>query len=380
MGNQPVIKDIDVAEVAAWLRQPTRPILLDVRDPDEHIAGCLVDAHLLPRALLASRISALVPDLDAPIVAYCAGGARSELAARALCEMGYRQVFSLRGGFTEWQRAGFEWVVPAADSVPGQLTAEQNMRYARHLRLPQIGAEGQRKLLDARVLCVGAGGLGSPAGIYLAAAGIGQLGIVDDDVVELSNLQRQILHTESRIGMPKVDSAAQTLGALNPDCHVLKIPERLTAANALTILADYDVIVDGSDNFATRYLINDTALRLAKPVVHAAIQGFEGQLTVFAATGAPCYRCLFPQPPPADAAPSCQEAGVLGVLPGVMGILQATEAIKLILGLGDSLVGRFVIYDALALRFRELKMRRDPNCPACGDEVERNAIVLAGQK
>jgi sulfur-carrier protein adenylyltransferase/sulfurtransferase len=290
---------------------------------------------------------------------------------QTLRELGYRNVASMRGGFVEWQRAGYTWAVPDSDAVSEQLSAEQNLRYARHLRLPEIGLAGQKKLLDARVLCVGAGGLGSPAGMYLAAAGIGQLGIVDDDVVEMSNLQRQILHTESRIGMPKVDSAAQTLSALNPDCRVTKIPERLTAANALTILADYDVIVDGSDNFATRYLINDTALRLAKPVVHAAIQGFEGQLTVFAASGAPCYRCLFPHPPPADAAPSCQEAGVLGVLPGVMGVLQATEAIKLILGLGDSLVGRLVIYDALALRFRELKMRRDPNCSVCSDGIDR---------
>lgn len=368
MSNQPVLKDINVAELAAWLRRPTPPILLDVRDPDEQATGCIVDALLLPRALLESRIRALVPDQSTPVVAYCAGGARSDLAVQALHAMGYQQAFSLRGGFIEWQRAGFEWIVPAADFAPGQLTAEQNRRYARHLRLPEIGSTGQRKLLDASVLCVGAGGLGSPASLYLAAAGVGRLGIVDDDVVELSNLQRQILHTESRIGMLKIDSAAQTLTALNSDCHVTKIPERLTANNALTILADYDVIVDGSDNFATRYLINDTALRLAKPVVHAAIQGFEGQLTVFAATGAPCYRCLFPEAPPAGVAPSCQEAGVLGVLPGVMGILQATEAVKLILNLGDSLVGRFVIYDALALRFRELKMRRDPNCLMCGDK------------
>lgn len=367
MSKQAVIQHIDVAEVAAWLRQPAPPILLDVRDPDEHLAGCIAAALLLPRALLESRISALVPDRNVPIVAYCAGGARSELAVRTLRELGYQQIFSLRGGFTEWQRAGFDWIVPEPDLLPGQLTPEQNMRYARHLRLPEIGAAGQRKLLDASILCVGAGGLGSPASLYLAAAGIGHLGIVDNDVVELSNLQRQILHTESRIGKSKSDSAAQTLAALNSDCRVTKIPERLTEKNALAILADYDVIVDGSDNFATRYLINDTALRLAKPVVHAAIQGFEGQLTVFAATGAPCYRCLFPDAPPADLAPSCQEAGVLGVLPGVLGVLQATEAIKLILGLGDSLVGRFVIYDALALCFRELKMRPDPNCPMCGD-------------
>jgi molybdopterin/thiamine biosynthesis adenylyltransferase len=307
---------------------------------------------------------------------------RSRLAAQALAELGYTRVCSMRGGFAEWQRAGHAWIVPAGDgdgdgdgdgqSAP--LSVEQATRYARHLRLPEIGVAGQRRLLAARVLCVGAGGLGSPASLYLAAAGVGTLGIVDADVVELSNLQRQVVHASDRVGMPKVDSAAQTLRALNPDVRVTRIAERLVAANALAILADYDVIVDGSDNFPTRYLVNDAALRLRKPVIHAAIQRFEGQLTMFAADGAPCYRCLFPRPPPAEAAPSCAEAGVLGVLPGVLGVLQATEAIKQVLGIGASLVGRLVTYNALSMSFTELRLRRDPACPTCGEGVDRSAI------
>ncbi len=356
-----------MAEVAAWLQSQPPPVLLDVRDPDEHATGCLAGALLVPRALLATRVESLLPDRDVAVVVYCASGTRSALAVRSLAAMGYTRVRSLRGGIQAWQRAGHASIVPPADAAASPLSAAQAQRYARHLRLPEIGVEGQRKLKDARILCVGAGGLGSPACLYLAAAGVGTLAIVDDDVVDLSNLQRQILHASDRVGTAKVDSAAQTLEALNPDARVVRIRERLTTDNALGVLAGYDVIVDGSDNFATRYLVNDAALRLATPVVHAAIQRFEGQLTAFAGTGAPCYRCLFPQPPSADAAPSCEEAGVLGVLPGVMGVLQATEAMKLVLGIGESLFGRLITYDALSMRFSELRYRRNPECAACAD-------------
>jgi molybdopterin/thiamine biosynthesis adenylyltransferase/rhodanese-related sulfurtransferase len=370
------VDEASVDEVASWLQQSPALVVLDVRETDEHAAGIVAGALCLPRALIATHIAKLVPDKQRLIVAYCGSGVRSQLASQALADLGYSRVCSMRGGFAEWQRAGHAWVVPAgdADGRAAPLTAEQTTRYARHVRLPEIGVAGQRRLLAARVLCVGAGGLGSPAGLYLAAAGIGTLGIVDSDVVELSNLQRQVLHASDRLGMPKVDSAGQTLRALNPDVRVIRIAERLGAANALAILADYDLIVDGSDNFATRYLINDAALRLRKPVIHAAIQRFEGQLTAFAADGAPCYRCLFPQPPPADTAPSCAEAGVLGTLPGVLGVLQATEAIKQILGIGRGLVGRLVTYDALAMSFTELRLQRDPHCPTCGEGVDRSAI------
>jgi molybdopterin/thiamine biosynthesis adenylyltransferase len=304
------------------------------------------------------------------VVVYCASGTRSLLAVRALHELGYAGARSLAGGFTAWQRAGLPWAQPRA------LRPDQAQRYARHTRLPEIGTAGQLRLLDARVLCIGAGGLGSPAAMYLAAAGVGTLGIVDDDVVDASNLQRQILHATDRVGAPKVDSAEQTLRGLNPDVRVVKHRTRLDAANALELLAGYEVVIDGTDNFATRYLVNDCALRLGRPVVHASIFRFEGQLTVFAAAGAPCYRCLYAHPPPPEEAPSCAEAGVLGVLPGLLGVLQATEAIKLLLGLGTSLIGRLVLYDALTARFRELRLRRDPTCPACGDGVDRHAIPL----
>lgn len=359
------MQEIEVVEVAARLRCDPPCMLLDIRDADEFAAGCVAGALLLPRALLEQRICSLVPDKDTPVIVCCARGIRSGMAALTLAEMGYTQVCSMRGGFGEWQRSGQPWIVPSADGGPVPLSTGQAARYARHLRLPEVGLAGQRKLLAARVLCIGAGGLGSPASMYLAAAGIGTLGIVDADVVELSNLQRQIVHHTASIGMPKVDSAAQTLAAINPEVSVTRIPVRLSAENVLTVFADYDVIIDGSDNFATRYLVNDAALRLQKPVVHAAIQGCEGQLTVFAAAGAPCYRCVFPEPPPAEFAPSCQEAGVLGVLPGVLGVLQATEAIKLILGIGDNLIGRLLSYDALSMSFTELGLRRDPECPAC---------------
>jgi molybdopterin/thiamine biosynthesis adenylyltransferase/rhodanese-related sulfurtransferase len=362
--------NVPAVDVAALAESLSTHVVIDCREADEHAAGAIPAAVHVPRGFLEARIERLVPDRAAPIVIYCAGGNRSLFAARTLAELGYTRVRSLTGGFTAWQRAGQPW------SAPAVLRPDQQTRYARHLALPEIGAAGQQRLLAARVACIGAGGLGSPAAFYLAAAGIGTLGVIDDDVVDASNLQRQILHGTDRIGMTKVDSAEHALRRLTPDVRVVKHATRLTAANAEAILAGYDVLVDGTDNFATRYLVNDVALRLGKPVVHASVFRFEGQLTVFPAGGAPCYRCLFPSPPRPEDAPSCSEAGVLGVLPGVLGVLQATEAIKLVLGLGSSLAGRLVLYDALAVRFRELRIARDPRCITCGEGVDRATIPV----
>lgn len=344
--------------------------VIDVREADEHAQGTIPRAVHIPRGFLEIRIERAVPDRDTPVVLYCASGTRSVLAARSLVELGYTHVRSLAGGFTGWKRAGLPWEQPLA------LRPDQETRYSRHTLIPEIGVAGQLALLRAKVLCIGAGGLGSPSSMYLAAAGVGTIGVIDDDVVDASNLQRQILHATDRINTPKVDSAETTLRGLNPDVRVDKHRTRITSDNALALIGGYDVVIDGADNFATRYLVNDAALRLGKPVVHASIFRFEGQITVFPAHGSPCYRCLYPQPPPAEEAPSCAEAGVLGVLPGIMGVLQATEAIKLVLGLGDTLAGRLLVYDALKTRFRELKLRRDPKCPTCGDGVDRSQIPL----
>ncbi|MEZ4358704.1 MAG: molybdopterin-synthase adenylyltransferase MoeB [Kofleriaceae bacterium] len=345
-------------------------LIIDIREPDEYEQGHIPEAIWIPRGLLEPRVEAAAPDRARPVILYCAGGTRSVLAAHALGQLGYQQVASLAGGFAAWKAEGQPWVVPKT------LRRDQELRYSRHLMLPDIGLRGQLKLLDAKVLCLGAGGLGSPAAIYLAAAGVGTLGIVDDDVVDASNLQRQIMHSTERVGMPKVESAAIAVGALNPDVKVVAHRARLDVDNALELVAGYDVVIDGADNFPTRYLLNDVALRLGKPVVHASIFRFEGQLSVFGGQGGPCYRCLYPEPPPPEHAPSCSEAGVLGVLPGVVGVLQATEAIKLLLGLGSSLAGRLIVYDALTMRFRELKLRADPSCPTCGPGVDRAAIPL----
>lgn len=362
--------ELDAAALAHEQEGGARPALIDVRESDEHAQGMIPGTVHIPRGFLELRIERAVPDRAAPVVLYCATGTRSVLAVRSLAELGYTNVRSLAGGFTGWKRAGLPWEQPLA------LRPDQETRYSRHTLIPEIGVAGQLRLLGAKVLCIGAGGLGSPSSMYLAAAGVGTIGVVDDDVVDASNLQRQILHSTERINTPKVDSAEQTIKGLNPDVKVAKHRARIDATNALELIGGYHVVIDGADNFATRYLVNDAALRLGVPVVHASIFRFEGQLTVFPAAGSPCYRCLYPQPPPAEEAPSCAEAGVLGVLPGVMGVLQATEAIKLVLGLGDSLAGRLLVYDALKARFRELKLRRDPRCPTCGDGVDRAAIPL----
>ena len=362
--------EIDAAALSGELDNGVHPALIDVREPDENAQGQIPASVHIPRGFLEIRIERAVPNRESPVVLYCASGTRSVLAARSLAELGYTNVRSLAGGFTGWKRAGLPWEQPLV------LRADQEARYSRHTLIPEVGVAGQLKLLGAKVLCIGAGGLGSPSSMYLAAAGVGTLGMIDDDMVDASNLQRQILHATDRVGVPKVESAEQTLRGLNPDVKVDKHRTRITSANALELVKPYDVIIDGADNFATRYLVNDVALRLGKPVVHASIFRFEGQITVFPAAGSPCYRCLYPQPPPAEEAPSCAEAGVLGVLPGIMGVLQATEAIKLILGVGDVLAGRLVCYDALKTRFRELKLRRDPKCPTCGDGVDRSTIPL----
>ena len=297
------------------------------------------------------------------MILYCASGVRSLFAAQTLQEMGYTDVASMSGGFQQWKSEGREWRKPVV------LTPAQKQRYSRHLLMPEVGAEGQAKLIDRKVLLIGAGGLGAPAMLYLAAAGVGTIGIVDFDVVDISNLQRQVVHTNDRVGQKKVESAAETIHALNPETVVIPHDEMLTDANVDRLIAGYDVILDGTDTFETRYTLNDAAVRAGIPVVHASVFRFEGQLTVFKPFEGPCYRCLYPTPPPPELAPGCSVAGVLGVVPGTMGILQATEALKLLLGIGEPLIGRLLIYDALDSTFQELKLRRDPNCPACGDRA-----------
>jgi len=336
--------------------------IIDVRESEEVERGLIPGAKHVPRGHLESRIEGAVPDRSQHVVLYCASGNRSALAAKTLEELGYENVESMTGGITLWKDRGFDVEVPRA------LTAEQRARYSRHLLLPEIGLEGQLKLLDAKVLLLGAGGLGSPTALYLAAAGVGTIGLVDDDEVDVSNLQRQVIHTTDRVGMPKVDSAEQSVKALNPGVEVMKHATRLDSSNIMEIIEGYDVIVDGVDNFPTRYLLNDASVRLRIPVVSASILGFDGQLSVFAPYDGPCYRCLYPTPPPAELAPSCGANGVLGVLPGTMGLLQATEVIKLVTGAGEPLIGRLVLYDALATTFTDLKVRRDPDCPICSRE------------
>jgi molybdopterin/thiamine biosynthesis adenylyltransferase/rhodanese-related sulfurtransferase len=357
------IDEVDPSDVNAGIHNGRPFVLVDVREADEWDAGHIPGAKHVPRGHLESRIEGAVADRGQRVVLYCASGNRSALAARTLRDdLGYEHVESMTGGYTLWKDRGY------AVELPRQMSKEQRERYSRHLLVPEIGQEGQEKLLDAKVLLLGAGGLGSPIALYLAAAGVGTLGLVDDDVVDLSNLQRQVIHTTDRIGTPKVDSAEEAIKGLNPDVEVVKYQTRLDASNIMEIIEGYDVIVDGVDNFPTRYLLNDATVRLQIPVVSASILGFDGQLSVFKPYDGPCYRCLYPVPPPAELAPSCGANGVLGVLPGTMGLLQATEVIKLITGAGEPLIGRLLLYEALGATFTELKVRRDPECPVCSRE------------
>jgi sulfur-carrier protein adenylyltransferase/sulfurtransferase len=364
------VKEVDPSEVRELQSQNGNSandlVIVDVREQGEWEQGHIPGAVHVPRSYLESRFEGVEPDRGKRIVLYCASGQRSALAANTLEELlGYENVASMNGGFTLWKDRGYPFERPAV------LSPEQKERYSRHLLIPEVGSEGQQKLLESKVLLIGAGGLGSPAALYLAAAGVGTLGIVDDDVVDLTNLQRQVIHNTERIGRPKVESARETIEALNPDVEVRPYKTRLDQDNVLDLIRDYDVIVDGADNFPTRYLLNDAAVRERKPVVHASILAFDGQLTVFVPYEGPCYRCLYPQPPPADLAPSCGANGVLGVLPGIMGLLQANEAIKLIIGQGEPLVGRLLLFEALTTHFTELKVRRDAEgCPVCGDGVD----------
>ncbi len=360
------IHEVDPAEAEARLDDAT---FLDVRELDEYEQGTVPGAVFIPRGFLESQVENKIPQKDTPVVVYCAGGTRSAFAAETLEELGYTDVVSMAGGFGRWKDQGRPWITPAV------LNPDQRNRYSRHVLLPEIGEAGQQKLLESKVLLLGAGGLGSPAAMYLAAAGVGTLGIVDMDIVDASNLQRQILHNVDRIGERKVDSAKKTLTALNPDVDVVTYDVRLGADNILEIIDGYDVIVDGTDNFPTRYLLNDASLIKRIPVVHGSIFRFEGQVTVFKPYEGPCYRCMLPEPPPAELAPNCAEAGVLGVLPGIIGSIQGLEAIKMILDLGDPLVGRLLAYDALEESFRTFTVRRDPECPACGENA--GEIVIA---
>ena len=356
------VSEIDAGR-ARELLEDGEPVVVDVREQDEWDEGHIPGAVHIPRGRLESRIERAAPDPSRPVILYCSSGSRSAFAAKTLAELGYDEVVSLAGGFTDWKRNGFPVELQAG------LDAPRRARYSRHLLIPEVGEEGQLKLLDSKVLLIGAGGLGSPASLYLAAAGVGRIGIVDADVVDESNLQRQIVHSTERLGEAKVDSARRTIEALNPDVQVVAYKERLTSDNIEPILADgWDVIVDGADNFPTRYLVNDASVWHGVPVVHGSIYRFEGQVTVFQPGSGPCYRCLFPAPPPPELAPSCAEGGVLGVLPGVIGSLQANEALKLALGIGEPLIGRLLLFDALAGEFSEMKLRRDPDCPVCGEQ------------
>ncbi len=363
------VRELTAQELAAELRSGHRPVVVDVREKEETEAGLIPGAKSMPRGFLELRIEEGVPDRNAEVVLYCAGGTRSLLAARNLQEMGYTRVRSLAGGYGGWTQAGLPVEKPVT------LSAAQKSRYSRHLLIPEVGEVGQSKLLASKVLMIGAGGLGSPAAYYLAAAGVGRLGLVDDDVVDESNLQRQIIHNTSRVGMHKTASAKQTIQELNPDVQVDEHRVRLTRDNALELIKQYDLVLDGSDNFSTRYLINDACVLLNKPNVHGSIFRFDGQATTFVPGGTrPCYRCLFPEPPPPELAPSCQEAGVLGALPGIIGLVQTIETLKLLLGKGEPLVGRLLLYDALAQSFREVKYARDPECPSCGENPLRELL------
>ena len=361
------IREVPIDDVKRLIDQRAPLKLIDVRESDEYAGGRLPGAISIPRGYLELRIEEKATR-DEPLILYCAGGTRSALAAKTLQEMGYQNVASMIGGFNRWSDAAY----PV--DKPFVLSAEQKERYRRHLIIPEVGEEGQAKLLKSKVLLMGAGGLGSPAALYLAAAGVGTLGIIDMDVVDLSNLQRQILHTQDRAGQPKTESARVAIEALNPDVKVIPFQERLTSQNVRQILEGFDLVIDGGDNFPTRYLLNDACVVLGKPNIHGSIYRFEGQVTTFVPKTGPCYRCLYPAPPPPEFAPSCAEAGVLGILPGIVGSLQANEALKLILGVGEPLIGRLLTFDALTTHFSELKLRRDPQCPVCADGAKVELI------
>ncbi|MGH2541517.1 MAG: molybdopterin-synthase adenylyltransferase MoeB [Ardenticatenaceae bacterium] len=363
------VPEMTVHELQERMRNGSGLRVLDVRERDEFDQGYVPGARFIPRGHLEMQVENWEPDRDAPIAIYCAGGTRSVFAARTLQELGYRDVTSVRGGFGAWKNAGYRF------EVPFRFTDEQRIRYSRHTVLPGVGDEGQARLLQAKVLLIGAGGLGSPAALYLAAAGVGTLGIVDFDVVDLSNLQRQVLHNEERIGTSKVESARETIRKLNPDVRVITHDEPLNSESVMRIITDYDVIVNGCDNFPTRYLINDAAIMAGKPLVDGSIFQFEGQVTVYNYEGGPCYRCLYPTPPPPGEVPSCAEGGVLGVLAGIIGSLQALEAIKIILGIGDVLSGRLLLFDALETDFREMRIKQQVHCPLCGEHPEITELV-----
>jgi molybdopterin/thiamine biosynthesis adenylyltransferase/rhodanese-related sulfurtransferase len=362
------IAEVPPGEAAKLLQKPGA-VALDVREADEFEQGALRGAVHIARGLLELQVAGRIPEASVPVVVYCASGVRSAFAAGTLAQLGYTDVVSMTGGFNRWKDEGLPW------AVPGILSADQRNRYHRHLLLPEVGVEGQLKLLGSRVLVLGAGGLGSPATLYLAAGGVGTIGIVDMDVVDASNLQRQVLHNLDRVGERKVDSARKTIANLNPDVKVTTYDVRLGADNVIEILSGYDLVVDGTDNFPTRYLVNDASLKLGVPVVHGSIFRFEGQASVYMPHQGPCYRCQVPEPPPADLAPSCAEAGVIGVLPGIIGSIEAVEAIKVLLGVGEPLVGRLLVYDALEGTFRTFKLNRDPACPACS--VPGEQLVIA---
>ena len=369
MRSSPV-REVTPAQATEMIAQGAT--LLDTREQHEWRAGHLEGATLVPPVEVLNRAADVAPDPNQPVVIYCAGGTRSLRAAFQMASLGYRDVVSVAGGIVRWKAEGRPVEIPS--DTPAVAT---NPRYARHLVMPEVGPDGQARLQQAKVLFIGAGGLGSPALLYLAAAGVGTLGIVDFDVVDLSNLQRQVVHADDRVGMKKTESAARTIKALNPEVKVIQHEEMLTDENVDRLIAGYDVVIDGTDTFETRYTLNDAAVRAAIPVVHASVFRFEGQLSVFVPFEGPCYRCLYPTSPPPELAPGCSVAGVLGVVPGVMGLLQATEAIKVILRIGDPLIGRLLIWDALDGNFSEVKLRRDPNCPACGQTAVLEPTLAA---
>jgi sulfur-carrier protein adenylyltransferase/sulfurtransferase len=355
------IREVSPQEVAAL--SDGAATVVDVREDSEWEQGYIPGAHHVSKSYIEQQIEAVAPDRDQPVILYCAGGIRSLFAAQTLRDMGYADVASMSQGFQGWKGAGLTFDKPVV------LDTEQKQRYSRHLLIPEVGSAGQARLLGSKALLIGAGGLGSPAALYLAAAGVGTIGLVDFDVVDLSNLQRQIVHTTARIGERKVESAKIAINALNPDVNVIAHEEMLVASNVERIIAGYDVILDGTDTFETRYILNDAAVAAGIPVIHASVFRFEGQLTTFVPYEGPCYRCLYPTPPPPELAPGCSVAGVLGVVPGILGLLQTNEALKVLLGIGNTLAGRLLLFDALETEFTELQLRRDPKCPVCSDDA-----------